>query len=639
MKAAHKELDARRKAKDEPLRVAAHGSLLRIARWLVPVSIVLLTLVVFFPTLQNEFVHWDDDRNLLENPNYRGLRWAQLRWMFTTFYLGNYRPLTWITLGFDYLVWGMNPFGYHLTSLLLHAATALLFYFLTLRLLSLTQAIPSPSADIGLKVAAGWAALIFSIHPLRAEAVAWASARNHVLSSLFYVGAILFYLRGAVCAKDDSVHRRWLAAAAIVYGLSLLSQPMGITLPFVLLVLDVYPLRRLGGAPGKWYGSTVQRVWWEKVPFLLLGLGAGVIALLAKQEAIYSFEEVGVAARVAQALYGLAFYLWKTLVPIGLCPLYQLPIHLDLRDLPFALSALVVLGVSIGLYLARQRWPAGLGTWVCYVVILSPVLGVAQNAKIVADRYSYLPCLGLAVLAGAGLLYCWKLWLNGHIALRAIVMAKALAVTVLIGLGVLTWKQVKVWHETETLWRHALEVGQETTSAHNNLGVALIERGEREEAISHFRQAIQIDAANALGFYNLGNALARSGDLAEAIRYFREAIKIDPTYASAHYNLGNILAARGEFDEAIKEYRETVKNDPTHIKAHFRLGNGLAARGDLGEAIDHFKQAVRFQPEFAEAHESLARALASQGKRDEAVQHYEQALRILKSGSTAQDPR
>lgn len=639
MKAERKELDARRKAQDEPLRVAALESKSRIACWLVPASIVLLTLISFSPALQNGFVQWDDDKNVLENSNYRGLGWAQLWWMFTTLHLGNYRPVTWMTLGFDYILWGMNPFGYHLTSLLLHAASALLFYFLTMRLLSLAQSVPTPPAGIGLRMAAGLAALFFSVHPLRVEAVAWISARNHVLSSLFYLSTILCYLRAAQYANGHSIRLPWLSVAGVVYGLSLLSQPMGITLPFVLLVLDVYPLKRLGGAPGKWYGSTVQRVWWEKVPFLLLGLGAGLIALLAKQEAIYSFEEVGVAARVAQALYGLAFYLWKTVAPLGLSPLYQLPIHLDLRDLLFALSALVVLAVSISLYVARHRWPAGLATWVCYLVILSPVLGVAQNAKIVADRYSYLPCLGLAGLAGAGLLYCWKFRLSGRIALRAFVLSNALSVVVIIGLGFLTWKQVQVWRDTETLWRHALNVGQETTSAHNNLGVSLIERGEREEAISHFRRVIEIDPVNTLGFYNLGNALARKGDFGEAIRNFRQAIKIDPTYASAHYNLGNILAAQGELEEAIKEYRETVRNDPAHIKAHFRLGNVLAARGDIEEAIGHFREAVRLQPESAEAHESFARALVSQGKRDEAVQHYQQALRILKSGRTAQEPR
>jgi Flp pilus assembly protein TadD len=639
LKTGDKILQHQRKAKNKPVNTVSNERMLGIIRWLVPISIVLLTFVVFSPSLQNGFVHWDDDSNLLQNANYRGLSWTQLRWMFTTFHLGNYRPLTWITLGFDYNLWGMEPFGYHLTSLLLHCASALIFYFLAVRLLSLTQSSPAPSADLGVRVAAGLAALIFSLHPLRVEAVAWASARNHVLSSLFYLWAILFYLRGAECASSNSIHWRYLTITVILYGLSLLAQPIGITFPLILLILDVYPLKRFGAGPWSWHRLAVRSVWLEKIPFFLLAVGAGVIALFAKQEAIYSIEEVGVSARMSQALYGLTFYLWKTVVPVGLCPLYQLPIHIGVRDFPFILNASLVLAISVGLYLARYRWPAGLAMWVCYFLILSPVLGVAQYAKIVADRYGYLPCLGLALLAGAWILYCWKLRLSGHIALRTFVMANAMVVVVMVSLGFLTWNQVLVWRDTEALWRHSLEIGEETTSAHNNLGVWLIERGAREEAISHFQRAVQIDPANALGFYNLGNALARTGDRAEAIGYFRKAINADPTYASAHYNLGNLLAASGKLEEAIREFRETVRNDPTHVKAHLSLGNALAERGELKEAIDQFNQAVGLAPELAEAHESLARALALQGKRDEAVQHYQHALRILQSRRTGQAER
>jgi protein O-mannosyl-transferase len=671
MKVRQRNRDGEGKVKNAPVSMATSGRLSQIARWLVPVLIVLLTFAAFFPVRQNGFVNWDDEGNLLENPSYRGLGWTQLRWMFTNFHLGNYRPLTWITLGFDYILWGMDPSGYHLTSLLLHGTSALLFYFLTLRLLSLTLSLPAAPADVGLKVAAGLAALLFSIHPLRVEPVAWISARNHVLSGLFFVWTILCYLRAMACVEGSSIQLRWLTLSVVTYGLSLLSQPFGLTLPFVLLVLDIYPVRRLSGDPAKWFWPAVRRVWWEKAPFLLLALAAGVIALRARKGAIYSFEEIGVWPRLAQALFGLAFYPFKTVIPLGLSPLYELPAHLNLSDWPFLLSGLVVVVLSAGLFVARHRWPAGLASWVCYVLILLPVLGLAQSGpQIVADRYTYLSCLGWAILAGAGLFYCWHVRSNVGTRLRISVLAVGLAGVV--ALGVLTWKQTQVWHDSERLWRYVLAVTEKSyfkssvahnnlgvvlvgreeleeaishyrealriypayAEAHNNLGVALRERGELEDAIQHYREALRINPAYAEAHYNLANALVNRGELEDAIGHYREALRIRPVDAKTHYNLGTALARKGQLEEAIQHFRQALEIDPVYAMAHYNLATALAVRGELGEAIDHFQQALRTEPQYAEAHESLARALVQQGKKDEAVKHYEEALRIMRSQRT-----
>lgn len=599
--------------------------------WLLPLVIFLLTVVAFFPVLQNGFVNWDDDRNLIENPNYRGLGWTQLRWMFTTFHMTLYRPLTWVTLGFDYVLWGMNPFGYHLTSLLLHAANAVLFYFVSFRLLASAQR-ASASREFALQVAAGFSAFIFAFHPLRVEPVAWASARNDVLSGLFFLGTFLCYLRASAIPQGDHARLGWMIAAVIIYGLSLLSKASSMTLPIVLLVLDVYPLKRLGGGPEKWFGPDARRVWWEKVPFVLLAVGAGAIALLAKHRAIYSFEELGVLPRLAQGVFGLAFYLWKTVIPQGLSPLYQLSTQPHPWDSSFLLSGVVVLGTSIGLFAARHRWPAGLASWVCYVVILSPVLGFAQSGpQIVADRYTYLSCLAWAILAGAGLLYCCQLWVSGYTRSRIFVLVSGLAVAMLSVFGVLTWKQTRVWRDSERLWRHALSVERRSSYAHNSLGNALFDRGEVGEAIEHYREALEINPVYARAHNNLGNALFVRGELREAVEHFRQAVGIEPGYAKAHHNLGVALAKRGEFEEAIEHFREAVRSDPGYGKARYNLGVALARRGELEEAIEHFRQVVLIEPGSADAHESLGRALALQGKRDEAAKHLEQAVRILKS--------
>jgi len=430
-----------------------------------------------------------------------------------------------------------------------------------------------------------------------------------VVSGLFYLGTILCYLRAAASVGGNSWRWCWFSAALILFALSLLSQPVGITLPFVLLVLDIYPLRRLGGDPGKWFEPAARRVWWEKVPFLMLAAGAGAIGLVAKQQytQLLPTTQYGPIFRAAVTLYGLVFYLRKTILPVGLSPHYPLPMAFNpwAWDWPFLLSAAVVLLVSIGLFALRHRWPAGLATWICYMIILAPLLGIVQIApQLVADRYSYLSCLGWAILAGAGILYLWQRWLNGRVGQQTLVASVGLAGSFLVGLGVLTWQQTQVWHDSERLWRHALVVGQESIYAHDNLGTVLFERGELEAAIEHFRQAVQIDPAYAKAHYNLGIALARRGELGESIMHLREAVQIDPAYAKAHYNLGVALARRGE----------------------------------LEAAIDHFRKTVLIEPQSAEAHESLGRALAQQGRKDEAAQHYQEALRILKSRRSVPAP-
>src|SRR2546428_1159099 len=249
---------------------------LELQHAVIPLVIAFSTFAAFLPALQNQFVDWDDAANFLDNPHYRGLGWTHLRWMWTT-HLGHYIPLTWMTLGLDYLLWGMNPLGYHLTNLLLHAANAVVFFFVVHRLLA--RALPSPSErGHALTVSAGFAALVFAIHPLRVESVAWVTERRDVLSGLFYLVTILLYLR----ACERGARSRgwyWLSVAAFV--LALLSKSMVVNLPIVLLILDVYPLRRLGGAVG-WWSEPARRAYVEKIPFVLLAAAASAIALIAQ---------------------------------------------------------------------------------------------------------------------------------------------------------------------------------------------------------------------------------------------------------------------------------------------------------------------------------------------------------------------
>ena len=396
----------------------------------LPLLVFLLTIAAFLPALQNGFVNWDDESYLVENLHYRGLGWKQIRWMFTNCHMSSCMPLTNMTYGLDYVLWGMNPLGYHLTSLLIHAANAVLFYFLSLRLLRLAFSSSEVTRQLPIGLAAGFAALFFSIHPLQVEVVAWALGREMAVAGFFLFLTLLCYLKAFEKESNGAPHWRWMGAAWLFYALSLLGKEVAMTLPFALLVMDVYPLRRLGGERGRWFGPQVRRVWWEKVPFLLLTLAAGVRAVLGKEGtgALYPLAGYGLLPRVASVLYSLAFYPWKTLVPLELSPLYPLHGFTGIWEPQWLLSGAFVFLLIAGLFFVRRRWPGALAAWVFYAVLLMPVSGIVTfGPQLVADRFSYLPSLGWAVLLGAGLFYCWHLWLNRRLDVEALIATQFLA--------------------------------------------------------------------------------------------------------------------------------------------------------------------------------------------------------------------
>ena len=597
----------------------------------IPVLIFIITMLIYLPTLQNGFVNWDDESFLVANPSYRGLGWQQFRWMFTTCYLSSCMPLTWMTYSLDYVFWGMNPLGYHLSSLLIHAANAVLFYFVSLRLLRFSVSSSNVSWQLPIRLAAGFAALFFALHPLQVEVVAWAIGREMAVAGFFFFLTLLCYLKAAENESKGAPHWRWMGAAWLFYAMSLLGKEVAMTLPFALLVLDVYPLRRLGGKRGRWFGPQVRRVWWGKVPFLLLTVGAGVRAVLGKEGtgAVYPLAGYGLLPRVAQVLYSLAFYPGKTLLPLDLSPLYPLHGFTGIWELQWLLSGALVLLMSAGFFFARRRWPGGLAAWVFYAVLLMPVSGIVTfGPQLVADRFSYLPSLGWAVLLGAGLFYCWQLWVNKHVGLRTLILTQSLVALFLVGLGTLTWQQTRIWHNSERLWRHALAIDQRSSFAHNNLGLALAERGAFAEAIEEFRKAVEIDPAFVEAQTNLGNFLARRGSPEEAISHLRQALTIDPTFASAQNTLGNILADRGESDKAIEHFRKALQTNPRSALTYYNLGRILAKRGDLEEAIEVYRKAVEINPLDPDAHNNLGLLLARRGNLDQAIEQFREALRV-----------
>jgi hypothetical protein len=554
----------------------------RWPQWLPPLLVILATFVVFLPALSNEFVDWDDEQMFLENPYYRGFSLAHLRWMWTATHMGHYIPLTWMTLGLDYLLWGMDPTGYHLTNVLLHTANALLVYFIALRLLTLTLS-TSRIEPWGLRIGAGCAALLFGVHPLRVESVAWATERRDVLCGVFYLLAVHLYLRyWERRLARDRYERRWYAGSVACHAAALLSKSMAVTLPVLLLLLDVYPLRRLDPGAGGWFGRERRQVWAEKLPFAVLSAGAGIGALIALgsfgSSRARSLTELGVGGRAAVSAYSLAFYLGKTVWPVDLGPLYEFPPRVSALARPFLIAELFTLAACLVVILSRRQWPALAAVWAAYIAILLPVVGIIHNGpQLVADRYTYLSCLGWAVLAGAAVAAMWGTRGEWGGRLRR-ASTGALVASVVATLGFLTWGQAQVWRDSETLWTQALSASP-SAQAHNHLGVTFALDGRRDEAVWQFM----------------------------------EALRMWPAFPEAHISLGAVLASEGRLPEAVAHYEIALRINPRLAKAHNNMGEALAGQGSPEVAIEHFRRALVIDPGFTEAQRNLDRVLRGQG--------------------------
>jgi tetratricopeptide (TPR) repeat protein len=535
------------------------------ADWGGTVGVAIVAALVFLPALQNEFVSWDDDTNFLSNPNYRGLGIAQLTWMVTTLH-GHYIPLTWLTLGLDYALWGMSPRGYHLTSVLLHAIAAGLVYRLAYRLLGSVEQVGDPPTRSGLGLASSLTALLFAIHPLRVESVAWVTERRDVLCGVFYLLALLAYLRYIDTPESERPRRRrWYWASCGAFALALMSKPIAVTLPLSLLLLDVYPLRRVAIAPTAPPGPRrppsralvrqVSRLVIEKIPFLLLSAGAAALALFAmgQSSSLSTTAALGAVERAAIAFHSVAFYLAKLVWPVALSPLYELPFSLDPLAPRFLASAAATVSITALAWILRERFPAVLAAWAAYLIALLPVLGVVQyGPHIAADRNTYLASVPLATAAGAAFLWLWRQPAPRRLFARATLVTAAAALLVI--LSALTWRQTAVWRDSETLWARVLAVGP-SAIAHSKLGIIRDEQGQLVEALSHFRMALDIQPGLPPAHNNWGIALARRGQWADAISHYEAALRTTPDYLEAHLNLAIALDRVGRTAEAQRHFQ------------------------------------------------------------------------------------
>jgi tetratricopeptide (TPR) repeat protein len=550
----------------------------RLGRWLgwaCPATVVVVTGAVLSGSLRNDFVNFDDIENFLRNPSYRGLKWSNLVWMFTSAKLGHYIPVTWFTLGVDYILWGMNPWGYHLTSLLLHTLNAVLVYVLALCLFKLAlvdrpaQRGASAETSVGLRLGAALAALLFSAHPLRVESVAWITERRDVVAGLFTCLVVLTYLESWRRGSRNALDRRWLAGSVLLLGLALLSKSIVVGLPLVLLTLDIYPLRRfqsLAGSPGHRLLPLLK----EKIPFFVESATIVVVMFIIgiRRELLTPLDALSLDERVAISAFSLIFYLIKTLLPWPLSPLYELHYPISLFSARYVVAAAATAGITVFVISGRRRWPALLAAWVTYVALLLPVIGITHNGtQIAADRYSYLATVPIALIAGGALASSLRARLSGTSPARTTCLAVLLAVVGVASMAALTPLQVRVWHDSETLWRHALAVDPRSGFAHFHLAGALWLAGRPAEAQGEFERALVLIPDR------LGNAKA-----------------------AVHASLGLLLQVRGEISEAERHYRSALAFSEENVLALANLGVVYANRGQLVAALELFRRALRVMP-------------------------------------------
>jgi Tfp pilus assembly protein PilF len=575
---------------------------LRLLPWLVAI----VTFVAFLPALQAGFVKWDDDHNIVNNLNFRGVGFPQLWWMLTTTLLGHWIPLTWLSFGVNYVLGGMDPWGYHLGNLLLHAINAALFFLVARRLIAAASG--QTPGDIHAWVPGAWgaaiAALVFGIHPLRVESVAWVTERRDVLCGVFYLLAVLAYLKAT--EGGGLLKPPWRLISLAAFLAALLSKAMAMTLPGVLLLLDVYPLRR-------------RQLGWrallrEKDAYLVLAALGALAAVMALRRGvpITSYETQGFPARLAMVAYSVWFYPWKWLWPSDLSPLYELPQRVDPFEWRFVFAAILVVGVTALLVALRHRWPAGLAAWVYSAMVLAPVSGIVHAGHQLAhDRYSYLSGLGFAGLAGGALTWVLARREQERVGRRAGWLAGGIAILVLAALGVATWQQTKIWRDSESLWRAALSVEPNCVVCLNNLGLFLFEEKRFTETEAVLRRAMALWPRHVHGHSDLGGKPAARGSDAEADAALRESIR--RALGHALKNRGTEVARAGELIQAVKLFREASELLGTAPEAYRNLGQALLEHAQPREAVEALSRAVALDPRSAPTRFWLGQAYAMTG--------------------------
>jgi tetratricopeptide (TPR) repeat protein len=584
----------------------------RNIKYYLAASAALAALVAYIPALQNDFVNWDDAPYVYENPHIRSLDSAFFEWAFFDFHSSNWHPLTWISHALDYAFWGLNPLGHHLTSIILHAINTFLVVVLIIRLLEAgnnkrKETGPADlSHDRRMLIAAGVTGLLFGLHPLHVESVAWIAERKDLLCALFFLLSVITYatyvggvsdeahraerkeptqraMRFALCAN-----RHYLLTLGF-FALALLSKPMAVTLPVVLLILDWHPFDRIRSF------KTIRPVLVEKAPFIALSLGSSIVTLLAQKAggAMASVDFIPLSKRVLVAAASLVEYLWKTVWPFNLVPFYPYPKTVSLLSWEYFIPVILALGITAACLIAagkRKLWPAA---WGYYVVTLLPVIGLVQvGNQSMADRYMYLPSLGPFLVIGLGA--AWSAETAGRRYRGAAAVRYAgivAAVAAVVFLSQLTREQTGRWKNSLTLWSYVIEKDPERVPlAYYNRGEFFDSVNRVDEALADYKKAVALDPYDHEAYNNMGILYGKAGQLDKAIELYTAAIKIDPRFAEAYSNRGLGYVLLGRHDEALEDLNKALALNQNMAEAYYNRGIVFFETGRKVPAIADFQK-------------------------------------------------
>jgi protein O-mannosyl-transferase len=587
------------------------------------------TFIAYWPVSNATFlVSYDDELYITRNPHVlAGPTPQSLGWAFSTFETGNWHPLTWMSHMLDCGLFGPRPQAHHFVNLAIHLANVVLLFCL-----------------LWLATGAGWksafVAALFALHPMHVESVAWVSERKDVLSTMFWLIATLCYVR--YVKKPGRV---WYATALACFGLGLMAKPMLVTLPFTFLLLDVWPLGRLGAQKAnpkekkRTNNAAHGRRSWqpliiEKIPFFALSAVSCVVAVVAQsnKNAVVAVSSLSLVERVANAINSYGMYLWKMVAPVNLACFYPFPAHLPTASI--FLSLIVLIAVTAFCIKSRHKMPYLLAGWLWYLGTLVPVIGLVQvGVQSMADRYTYVPYIGAFIMIAWGIPVAFAKWRLP----RPLLFGGAVAALAVLAL--MTYAEAGYWNNSVSLFEHAAKVTKNNDAAYLNLGVALSSQGKTDSAIANFNRALAAkpgDPGVAYDVYNnIGIACFRQGRTAEALAAYQKALSMAPDLAEAHFNLAAAFAALKNDSGAVQQYQEGLRRNPGDFDAHNNLGDLLAKKGEPNAAIDEYKAALRVRPSVVVVLCKLGRMLAESGRFDQSVACFTKALDLRPGLSSA----
>jgi protein O-mannosyl-transferase len=584
-----------------------------IAFW-IPLALIAINLFVYYQVCNFEFIEWDDPSYVSQNAVIaKGLTWQGILWAFSTGHAANWHPLTWISHMIDVQLFGVDAGFHHFINVLFHIANTLLLFRLLFRM---TTSWAQSAFVAGL----------FAVHPLHVESVAWIAERKDVLSTLFFMLTLFAYL---AYLRRPALRRYLLLAGS--FALALMAKPMIVTLPFVLLLLDIWPLRRASLAAGQ------RRAWLqlirEKAPLIAMAIASSAVTI-AVQWRFGSVPDTNLyplGFRIANATISYIAYIGNMLWPRNLCLFYPLPEH-SLPLLWVTGSILLFAGIMIAAIGTARRHPHFLVGWLWYVGTLVPVIGLIQaGSQARADRYTYIPLIGLFIVAAWGIpsllgrrRYCKILLATG-------------AGAIICALAIVARAQTGYWLNAVIPWEHALESTAPNYYAFVNAGLALESRGEIARAIDYYNEALHLNPNYAIGHNALGKALLRQNQLDPAIEALNNALRLQPDFVEAHSNVGAALMKLGKTEEGIHHFETALKIDPNYAQGYYNLGLALARTGKIDEAFVRFAEVLKLAPDFAAAHAQLGNVLLYKKHYDEAIAHYQEALRLNPDDADSRD--